>query len=121
MIKYFKDHSKWEFRALQVWQILVSMAHNRQITTYKRLAAMIGYRGALPTRDILARIAYYCNQNKLPPLTALVVNTGTGQPGGGIPVEDAPSEREDVFDYDWFGIFPPTPDQFRQAMQDEMG
>jgi len=102
-------------RALQVWQILIAAAHNRQILTYKILADIVGYGGAGVFGQILGHIADYCNQNGLPPLTSLVVNEKTGVPGHGIPVKNAPKKREEVFNYKWFRIVPPTVEQFREA------
>jgi alkylated DNA nucleotide flippase Atl1 len=57
MVKYFKNHPERHFRALQLWQVLVSMAINRQVTTYEGLAKILGYSGARPVKDVLAYIA----------------------------------------------------------------
>ncbi len=59
---------------------------------------------------------YYCDQNGLPPLTVIVVNQETGLPGVGlITAEDLNASREEVFGFDWYGLFPPTPEEFDQA------
>ncbi len=116
MVKRYGRQDRHEVRAQQIWQILISLAHNRQIITYKMLADLIGIGGGgVLGNGPLARIAYYCIQNQLPPLTSLVVNKKTGLPGNGIPVKKSATQREDVFNFDWFGIVPPTPDQFHQA------
>ena len=74
-------------------------AHNRQIITYKRLAHLVGIGGpGVLGKGPLDRIANYCIQNDLPPLTSLVVNEKTGLPGNGIPVKKAVTQREVVFD-----------------------
>ena len=77
----------------------------------------MGYSGAGVLAGTLGHIAFFCNQNRLPPLTSLVVNEKTGLPGEGIPVEEAPSKREAVFNYPWFGLVPPTPDQLSEAFE----
>lgn len=65
-------------------------------------------------------IAFFCNRNGLPPLTSLVVNERTGLPGESIPVEDAASKREAVFNYSWFDLIPPSPIQFKDAYDGAM-
>ena len=46
MVRKFSDEPILPLRALQIWQILISAAHNRQILTYGMLARMLGYEGA---------------------------------------------------------------------------
>ena len=115
MVKRFSDGSKNDSRALQIWQILIAAAHNRQIVTYKILAKILGYGGSGVFGQPLGHIAYFCNQNRLPPLTCLVVNEKTGRPGKGIPVNKVSSKREKVFNYPWFDIIPPSRIELRQA------
>jgi len=116
MVKYYRRKDKHEIRAQQIWPILTAAAHNRQILTYKKLAQLIGIGGPLVLgTGPLARIAYYCIQNDLPPLTSLVVNEKTGLPGNGIPVKKSATQRELVYNHPWFEIVAPTPDQLREA------
>jgi hypothetical protein len=91
MLKRFgaRGYDRNDARAQQIWQILLSAAHNRQVITYKTLAKLIGYGGSGVLGDPLAYIACWCNDNNLPPLTSLVVNEKTGLPGKGIPVKKA--------------------------------
>jgi hypothetical protein len=111
-LRKFKDVSSYETRALQIWQILISKAHNRQIITYKQLSELIGYRGAGVLAQTLGHILHYCKLYKLPPLTSLVVAEKTGLPGSGIGIKkDLHSLREKVFKYDWYGLYPPTPEE----------
>lgn len=111
-LKKFKNVSSYETRALQIWQILVSKAHNRQTVTYKQLSGLIGYGGAGVLAQTLGHILYFCQQYKLPPLTALVVNERTGLPGHGIGIKkNLHSLREKVFNYDWYGLYPPSPEE----------
>lgn len=115
----FKDitdeRNRW--RALQIWQILISAAHNRQVLTYGLLAKMVGYGGGGVFAAQLGHIAFYCEQQKLPPLTCLVTNEKTGHPGSGMPIHDSISRREEVFAYDWFGWVPPDPDDLHKAFE----
>ncbi|QEY25191.1 hypothetical protein [Neisseria zalophi] len=119
MVKYFEEHSNRVTRAMQAWPILQSAAMSRQTMTYKDLSIkMYGRDIAATLGSILEYIAVYCNQNELPPLTAIVVNKETGLPGVGIPVEeDLNKVREQVYQFDWYGIFPPTEQEFENTKE----
>ena len=120
-VRRFSEHPNANNRSLRLWLILIRMAHARQTTTFGELAQLIGM-GAFPPAIVpfLTRIADFCDQNGLPPLTALVL-----QAGGGIPAGlDALLQRsgqtllqaqQAVFDCDWYDILPPTPEEFGQA------
>jgi hypothetical protein len=115
MATFFDEGPTHATRALQIWQILISAAHNRQTLTYGRLAAMLHFKGADVLATPLGHITHYCQQNGLPPLTVLVVNQETGLPGEGLIGADLNADREKVFSYKWFGVFPPTPEELRVA------
>lgn len=107
-------------RALQVWQILISKASNFSIIPYIDLAKRLGYADARPLTTILGHIMFYCQQNKLPPLTAIVVSKWEGVPGEGfiaITPEELDIKRMEVFHYKWFEILPPTIEELKQAYQ----
>jgi hypothetical protein len=106
-----------ESRAQQIYQILVSAAHNRQIMTYKLLAELVGFGGSGVFADMLGCIASWCNEHKLPPLTSLVVNEKTGLAGHGIPVKKAHMYREKVYALEWFKVVPPTREELRRAYE----
>ena len=116
-IKKFSEVKTHPSRALQAWQILVSSAMNRQTQTYKSLSThMFENTASGILGPILGYIAHYCNQNNLPPLTVIVVNSKTGLPGDEIPVsEDLNALREKVYDFDWFDIYPPTEEDLKKA------
>jgi len=74
---------------LKILISLINLAATRQKITYADLAAMHG----LPTTGLqlsvaisraLLPIAFWCDANRLPPLTAIVVNAETGIPGEGF-------------------------------------
>ena len=113
----FNPHSSQERRALQAWQILISQAMNRQTITYKSLSIlMFGNQASGVLGGILGHIAFYCNEYELPPLTAIVVNSTTGLPGDEIPISlDLNVVREDVYNFDWFNVYPPTEKELKDA------
>jgi hypothetical protein len=118
--RYFDDieEKKRPHRALQIYQILIGTAANRQIITYGMLAEILGYEGAGVFAGTLDHIARWCTQRGLPSLTVLVVNQETGVPGEGIPVySDIHAEREKVFRFKWYRILPPTADELEAASQ----
>jgi len=118
MIKYFSDTPTLEDRAVQIWQILIGMAYNRQTATYGKIAEILGYEGAGVLSRQLGHIMFFCAQNKIPSLTVLVVNGETGLPGEGLETKkDLHKEQENVFNCDWFSICPPTATEFAEAYE----
>ncbi|TVP64914.1 MAG: hypothetical protein EA343_04380 [Nodularia sp. (in: Bacteria)] len=112
----FKDNPTHPKRALQIWQILICKASNRQTLTYGMLANILGFQGAGTLAPILGHIMCYCQQYELPPLTVMVVNQKTGLPGEGLTSpDDLHAEREQVFNFDWFGLYPPSPEELQEA------
>ena len=117
MTRTFADDSHFHTRALQIWQILIGRAHNRQEITYRDLRHLMGYPEG--SYNVLSRcldpVMRYCQQNNLPPLTVLVVGERTGKPGQGFTAGsgDWNSDRARVFAFDWYSIFPPTPDELQ--------
>jgi len=106
---------KLEERAQQAWQILTGAARNRQVLTYTIVADRIGMapRGM---GQVLGRIMWYCQQNALPPLTVLVVQRQTGLPGPGLTtVESIGKDREEVFEFNWDDLLPPSSADFARA------
>jgi alkylated DNA nucleotide flippase Atl1 len=101
-------------RALQVWQVLTCAAHNRQVLTYELVAERIGLGGgARALAQILGIVMRYCEENKLPPLTVLVVKKGTGKPGTGLTtIEEVNRDRESVFGFGWHRLTPPSKPDF---------
>ncbi len=99
-------------RALQIWQVLIGAAYNRQILTYEMLAEIIGVgpegKGAgILGPNYLGILMEYCANKGLPPITLLVVKKDTGMPGVGLKtVEDLPKDREKVFNLRWFELVP---------------
>ena len=101
-----------ELRAHQVWQVLISLAAERQTITYGQLARKIGPRVVpLGLGYPLDRVADYCEANGLPSLTVIVVNQEIGKPTYSR-VDNVDTEREKVFAHQWFALTPPDSDSF---------
>lgn len=97
-------------RALQAWQYLIGKAANRQIVQYEELRILMDYPTCNPLTPALGCIMFYCEQNDFPPLTLIVVNK-SGLPGDGFTVEQIQNyhqRREEVFNFPWFKLVPPT-------------
>lgn len=112
-MKTFNPTSTHPDRAVQAWQILVGKAMSRQTVTYLNLSRLMYQKDAQGVLDkILGHIAFYCIDNQLPALTSIVVRKGRGTPGSDIPLDisQIDAEREKVYEYDWFNVYPPTKD-----------
>ena len=102
---------------MQIWCILIAGAHNRQSFTYGQIADFLEFEGAGVLSQTLGLIMNYCTENKLPPLTCLVVNQETGIPGSGLStVADLPKDREAVYRQNWYALRTPQVNDF-EAMQ----
>lgn len=117
-MKRFNPSSNHPDRAIQAWQILIGAAANRQTLTYEGLSKLMYKKKAAGVLDrILGHIAYYCNDNNLPPLTSVVVGKGRGTPGEDIPMnpQEFDARREDVYAEDWYDIYPPSAAALKEA------
>lgn len=117
-MKYFNPSDNQAARAVQAWQFLIGAAMNRQTLTYKRLSQLLFQRDAAGVlAHILGHIAFNCIDNELPPLTAVVVKSDQGRPGERIPIDlaDVESEREKVYETDWYDIYPPSEEELRDC------
>lgn len=108
MVRYFADNPTNARRAQQIWLILIAAAAGRQIVTYGQLAAVIGIKGSQPVINPLYHIKYWCEENELPPLTVIVVNKKAGKPGSGMGLDDVDTAQQEVFQYPWYRVVPPT-------------
>ena len=115
-MKAFNPSSAHPARAVQAWQILVGKAMNRQTTTYEDLSRFMYKKKAQGVLDkILGHIAYYCIDNDLPPLTSIVVGKRRGTPGSDIPIDlsTIDEQREMVYDFDWYNVYPPSENELK--------
>jgi hypothetical protein len=120
MMKQFADDSHLHTRALQIYQVLVGLAWNRQTVTYGALSReqMDGYGSGGILNRPLGCIMGWCYERGLAPLTVLVVNDDTGVPGTGlitVPDGDWPAAQQRVFAFNWFSIMPPSLSELREC------
>jgi hypothetical protein len=105
-------------RMIQAWIILVGRAHNRQTINYSELTRLMGGphgRRAGQWKGLrLGHLYEYCVSRGLPLLPVIVVSKSTGLPADLAPYRpakvdgpDPNAEREKVFNYDWFDLYPP--------------
>ncbi|WP_208797169.1 hypothetical protein [Vreelandella titanicae] len=88
----------------------------RRSFTYGGIAKILGFSGAGTMAQFLGPIMWICEDNDWPPLTALVVNKGSGLPGDGLStLEEVNEDREAVFSFNWFGVEPPQSTDFSEA------
>jgi len=92
-------------RAYLAWPILVAQAKSNKTITYKQLGDAIGIHHRA-VRFVLGLIQDYCMDEKLPPLTILVINQ-TGKPGGGFiawDVDHFEEGFEKVVSFNWSDV-----------------
>lgn len=116
-------------RLIQAWVILVGMARNRQTITYAELAhrmlgenaQAIGKRAGQWRGLQLGQLLTYCKARKLPLLPAIVVMKKTGLPADTAPYEgkDLNAERETVFNFDWYALYPPNDSELASVLISE--
>lgn len=82
------DGVNQEERAAKAWSVLSGVAKKQTLITYKQLGDAIGVHHRA-VRYVLGVIQTYCLDNRLPPLTILVVNGDSGRPGEGFIAWDA--------------------------------
>lgn len=113
-VEHFGDRHGREHRAVQAWQILIGLAHNRQTVTYDSMSEMMGYGIGRNVKFALDPIFRFCAEKGLPPLTALVVGVHSGVPGDAFVEQhpDIPGAQARVYAHDWYAVYPPTSEQF---------
>ena len=92
-------------RALHAWPILTATAKWKKTLTYLQLGNKLGIHHRA-VRFVLGPIQDYCIEERLPPLTILVVN-GSGHPGSGFIAPDLNHFDEGlnfVWSYDWKSV-----------------
>lgn len=89
-------------RAARGWDALIQLAKERKTARYKEFGNEIGIHHRA-VRYVLDLIQTYCLEQKLPPLTILVVNQ-TGKPGEGFIAWDTDDIEEglrQVYNFNW--------------------
>ena len=80
---------------------------------------MYGRQAAGVLAGVLGNIAHFCIDNDIPPLTAIIVGKRRGAPGTDIPVDPSSidEERENVYRFNWYDIYPPSESDLKQAAE----
>ena len=95
-------------RAFRTWAILTECARKKEAITYGELGRRLGIHHR-PIRFVLELIQDYCLNEKLPPLTILVVNQ-KGVPGSGFIAWDVVNLQEGIektHSYPWTTLLNP--------------
>ena len=92
--------------------MLIACAHHRQTITYGALANAIDEPSihANILDPYLNRVYNWTMEHVGTDLTVVVVNRNTGRPG--VETADWDRKREDAYNTNWFGVTPPTPEDF---------
>ena len=93
----------WEYAASIIWPILTEAARKRKKLAYSELAPLINTNPLSVGRG-LGPILFYCLENKLPPLTVLVIGKNSGVPGDGFiawDVDDLEEAYKQVYAFNW--------------------
>lgn len=93
----------WYHAAGVIWPLLTAAGASGRILTYTDVAPSIS-TNPLSVRFALGPIQAYCMENRLAPLTAIVVGLRTGVPGGGFiawDVDDLPAALAAVRAQNW--------------------
>ena len=96
---------------LRAYLILMGCAADRQTVTYDDLARRINRGGPNILVRPLDLVTRWCQHHSLPAITSLVVEEATGLPAPGysaVSEDEISREQERVWEFDWYGIFPPT-------------
>ncbi len=102
-------------RAWQAWPVLAYAASHQQLLTYETLGRLTGMHAA-GLGAVLEHIQSYCLVHELPPLSALVVNKGTGLPSHGfVASTNVPRAFLEIFSHDWLAMPCPTPEALAEA------
>jgi putative restriction endonuclease len=96
----------WQHAAGIIWPKLCAAARQGRTLAYRDLAPLIA-TNPLSVGRALGPIQSHCLENRLPPLTALVVNAGTGLPGNGFiawDADDFSTALKLVFAFSWDAV-----------------
>lgn len=120
-----KPKKNWVHAAGIAWPLLVEAGRQRTTLTYTNVAEVI-HTNPLSVRYALDHIQNYCLENRLAPLTAVVVGRGSGTPGTGFigwDVDDLEAAWDAVAAQNWalvgnpFAGFGPNDDEETLATQ----
>jgi len=105
--------------AHDTWPILIQAAQEGTTLTYGQVAHLLHYRGARVVGTALWPIQDLCMERGWPPLTSLVVNQDTDQPGPGFIAwpGDLQGAHESVFAFPWHELPVPFPPEYMTNLE----
>lgn len=109
--KYNKSSEKrGEARCLQAYLILIFKAMDRKTIRCGEFAKMLRYKRWTPGigKVILGRLDNWCERNRLPLLSVLVVKGDSGRSHNAHQISEYLAQREVVYDYGLLDIIPPS-------------
>ena len=113
--RFPRTQPAWGLRA---YLVLMGCAADRQTVTYEDLARRINRGGPNLLARPLDLITRWCQRHSVPAIASLVVEQATGLPAPGFAAvtrDEIPHEQERVWDFDWFGILPPTIEELAES------
>jgi putative restriction endonuclease len=109
-------------RAYRAWPILIKTAKDKGKITYSALGKQLDIHHRV-VRFVLGEIQDYCLEEKLPPLTVLVVNQNTEMPGEGFiawDIDDIETAITKVHHFNWSQKGNPFSFAFDGTTEDEL-
>ncbi len=95
--------ASWEHAAGLLWPILTDAAKRGELRNYGEVAPAV-HTVPIAVGYALGPIQDFCRNEQLPPLTAIIINKGTGFPGPGFSawdVDDIQNAYKAVFGFNW--------------------
>lgn len=116
MLRRYSQNPDVPNRAQQTYLILIGLARNGKTTTYGEVAAIMGNMPPIAVSYPLKHIMYWCRERELPSITELVLSADRKLPSGGVtPSAQHESEKQKIFEFNWYDVIPPTTEELRQA------
>ena len=117
LVKVADPSEQPAIRALQAWQWLVMKATNRQYVKFEELRELMDHKDNRQIILILGFITFYCQMNGLPNLASLVNKSVSAKDSFSFSGTDSNLEEyhqriEDVFNFQWYKIVPPSINEF---------
>lgn len=98
----------------------------RETITYGEVADLMGYdsRAGHTLGRHLGVLGWYCLENELPMLNAIVVGKASGEPGDEVLLakgKTVAKSQKAVYDFDWFSVRPPSTGALRKVYEAHHG
>jgi alkylated DNA nucleotide flippase Atl1 len=133
IMKCYGKGDRLYVQAQQIWSILTSVSSlkvdysdlGKGLITYGDLATLMGKpdNAARTLSRQLGIVGYYCLDNDLPALNAIVINKNTGAPGHDVVLTGANStkkEQKKIRKINWFQFRAPSISKLRSIYEEYM-